>query len=106
MHLYTCTVQYLFAANDRVSIPGTSANQASNEPGGRPNDELHEGTGMKLSSLPRFKQELLVNPVGPTGRCFSARSKISAGMRDEFPGRLSGLGIHELKPKVNSSRQM
>ena len=98
MHLYTCTVQYLFAANDRVSIPGTSANQASNE--------LHEGTGMKLSSLPRFKQELLVNPVGPTGRCFSARSKISAGMRDEFPGRLSGLGIHELKPKVNSSRQM
>ena len=24
MHLYTCTVQYLFAANDRVSIPGTS----------------------------------------------------------------------------------
>ena len=54
----------------------------------RPNDELHEGTGMKLSTLPSFKQELPVNPVGPTGRWFSARSK-----RDELPGRLSGLRI-------------
>ena len=72
----------------------------------RPNDELHEGTGMKLSTLPSFKQELPVNPVGPTGRWFSARSKISPGMRDELPGRLSGLRIFELKPKVNSSRQM
>ena len=95
----TCTVQYLFAANDRVFIPGeektwqmtTHQCKPSNEPGGRPNDELHEGTGMKLSSLPRFKQELLVNPVGPTGRWFSARSKISTRMR-EFQAGCRGWG--------------
>ena len=91
---------YLFAPDSRAFFPGeektwqhTSGNQASNEPGGSPNDELHEGAGMKLSILPSFKQELLANPFGPTGTWFSVRSKISTGMRDELPDRLSGLRI-------------
>ena len=78
----------------------TSANQASNEPGGRPNDELHEGTGMKLSSLPRFRQELLVNSVGAKNNMGSE----GKGMKNirklsscELPGMKKSVGQGQSK---------
>ena len=90
---HTILRRSVFFPGEEKTWQHTSGNQASNEPGGSPNDELHEGAGMKLSILPSFKQELLANPFGPTGTWFSVRSKISTGMRDELPDRLSGLRI-------------